>query len=1498
MKKNQFLIFLLFVAMTQMTFGQGINIFDIDTTNYPTIKAKFYAYDKDGNQARPSASELSITEDGVPRTITGVSCPASKPPIALSSVLVIDVSGSMKNSNINLAKVAATTWVNALPLGKSECAISSFDHSNYLNQDFTKDKTKLLAAINNLQANGGTDYDMAFLNPIAGGLLVSKKGKNKKVLVMLTDGQAPSPQTQAIINEANNQNCVIFCVALGMPAPQPLKDIANQTGGQYFENVTSVQEAEEVYRKILQSAQGGGPCDITWESDAQCLTERVNVQLTWNTVNSNSSYKQPTKAVASLKISPSFISFGKISNPTIKDTTITLSAINFDFIINDIKLKFGSTIFSIVNTSFPLTIPKNTSKTITLRCAPIDTSLNYASFEIETNLCPFYFSANGGYPGKKMSIQTLKLTHPNGGEIFAAGSDTIITWEGISPTDTVSLNYSIDSGKTWKTITKQAIGLKYEWKNIPLPTSTNCLIKVEQKDLKPNLDTANTGSLLYTLNGHKSELWHISWSPDGSRVATADRTGKIWDANTGQLLHTLNGHTGVIYPISWSPDGSKVATASGDNTSKIWDANTGQLLFTLNGHKDDVWHISWSPDGSRLATASRDSTGKIWDANTGLLLHTLNGHTEGLRLISWSPDGSRVATASNAGKIWDANTGQLLFTLNGHTNIVWHISWSPDGSRLATASYDRTGKIWDANTGQLLNTLTGHSDILINISWSPDGSRVATASGDRTGKIWDANSGQLLYTLNRHTGNVRHISWSPDGSRVATASDDNTGKIWDANTGQLLHTLNGHKDYVRHISWSPDGSKVATASIDRTGKIWEIDPNILQSDQSYNVFTIIAPSPLSQDIDMKECLVGNSKDSLITEFIMNKWSYPYRVDSVFFTGTDATAFSQVSGFPKFIVGTNSSKTVELRFKPNKVGLHQAKVHIVTQTETLIQNIIGTGFQPTIQIVNDFIDFGYIDVGLSKDTLQAITIKNISNVDIDIKNSYHSGPNDKDFSTLQGGGAFKLLAGTTAKLDMRFLPTSVGRTSGTLMFEHNGVGSPAVVQLFGAGVIPTVQVINNSIDFGKVKVGNEKDTLNVLSIKNIGKTSLEISNIYQNGPNLIDFSELNNLKNKILQPDEELKLDIKFKPTDFGKKIGSLIFEYDGEGSPAIVQLFGQGIIPIIQVITNSIDFGRVKVGIEKDTIQVVTIKNIGNMPLTINKIYQSGPDILDFLNLNNANTLIIQEDEELKLDIKFKPSKIGVLSSVINFEHDAAGNLAKVDIIGEGISSGVGGKALMKLDSIETKTSTIVEYPVKLTLSSDLIKSGASAVNFDVTYNNTLLYPIGNYSLTNENGYTTIKFVNVPLTTDPIQILQTLRFKTGLGNAIETPLTIGNFELIRTAEEVDITLFDGHLLLTDVCYNGGVRLLNPNSQITMSRISPNPVDSKITIDLTLIEIGKTEVAIYNLMGEKVKTIFSKDIIETGNISINSEISDLSNGQYVVIFTTPTYTERSNILILK
>jgi len=114
------------------------------------------------------------------------------------------------------------------------------------------------------------------------------------------------------------------------------------------------------------------------------------------------------------------------------------------------------------------------------------------------------------------------------------------------------------------------------------------------------------------------------------------------------------------------------------------------------------------------------------------------------------------------------------------------------------------------------------------------------------------------------------------------------------------------------------------------------------------------------------------------------------------------------------------------------------------------------------VLSDVIDFGALFVGVAKDILRAVTIKNIGNAPLSIIATRHAGPNDSDFSTLSGGGSFMLAQGDTARLDLRFLPSDVGRTSGRLLFEYNGVGSPATVQLFGEGTI-------NSLDTARTTV---------------------------------------------------------------------------------------------------------------------------------------------------------------------------------------------------------------------------------------------------------------------------------------------------------------------------------------------------------------------------------------------------------------------------------------------
>ena len=68
------------------------------------MKAKFYAFDKDGNQLHPNVSDFSISENGLPRTVLNVTCPNPKPQSPLSSVLVFDVSGSMTGGTFGYGK--------------------------------------------------------------------------------------------------------------------------------------------------------------------------------------------------------------------------------------------------------------------------------------------------------------------------------------------------------------------------------------------------------------------------------------------------------------------------------------------------------------------------------------------------------------------------------------------------------------------------------------------------------------------------------------------------------------------------------------------------------------------------------------------------------------------------------------------------------------------------------------------------------------------------------------------------------------------------------------------------------------------------------------------------------------------------------------------------------------------------------------------------------------------------------------------------------------------------------------------------------------------------------------------------------------------------------------------------------------------------------------------------------------------------------------------------
>ncbi len=82
----------------------------------------------------------------------------------------------------------------------------------------------------------------------------------------------------------------------------------------------------------------------------------------------------------------------------------------------------------------------------------------------------------------------------------------------------------------------------------------------------------------------------------------------------GTLLCTYRGHTIRVESVTWSPDGTRIASSGQDTTIQVWDAADGSHVFTYRGHTAAVYTVAWSPDGRRIASAGSDTTVQVWQA--------------------------------------------------------------------------------------------------------------------------------------------------------------------------------------------------------------------------------------------------------------------------------------------------------------------------------------------------------------------------------------------------------------------------------------------------------------------------------------------------------------------------------------------------------------------------------------------------------------------------------------------------------------------------------------------------------------------------------------------------------------------------------------------------------------------------------------------------------------------------------------------------------------------
>lgn len=1149
--------------------AQSIQVLPADATAFPAVSASVYSFDARGTVLRPTPAELTVNEFGKPCTILSVTCPPLPVRRAISSVLTMDISASMNDRvdgivKMDIAREAARVWIEDLSLGTSECALTTFDDMNYLMQDYTTDKNVLLGTVGNLIPNHGTDYDAGLLTPQAGALQISKAGKHEKVIVFLSDGLPwRDPNVDSIVAEAQRQGCKIYCVMVAMFAPQSMREISSRTGGKCFESIRSISEIQAVYRSILAEAQGIEPCKLTWQSSSSCIpsAREVTVGLAQTTAAGQTNYTPPANSASSLKVSPSTLYFyGKTPGSTY-DTTITLTAQNASYTVTSITSTNPA--FSITPTSF--TVSSGQSQVLTVHYTPSDSGYAWTKFEFINTVCPVFYFVSAGISGVSPSSTALLLTAPNGGEEFSVGSDTVISWSGISPNDTVTLDYSTTNGATWEIIAPKTSGGSYRWK-VPNTPSNQCLARVRQ---------FNT----------KRENWALQFKGnnlDESRTVALDASGNIYVAGSYKGTITI---------------GSFTLTASSS-------ATTDAFVAKIKPDKTVEWVQPIVSSGNDIVTSlATDYAGNIFATGVfaqktdigGKIVSEINNTALGeLFLIKFHSDGS-VEWATNAGSKYDDRGGHLTTDGSGNVYMVGGFNWDAKfGTTVISFTQDLQNNMYVAKY---------HSDGVME--WVKIVEKAGSNSEqgvccDRDGNIFITGRYEAptrFGTTTLYDGNIFLVKFTPDGSihwvnniggdifgdgRAVAADDDGniivTGSFTEKMIfGTLRFYSNGNEDIflakyrsTGSLDWATraGGSgrdKANSIALDGVGGIYIVGE--FQTEAGFDDQTINNTGG-----------AGGFNDVFLAKYFPNgKVEYVKQAGGVGADFCPSIASDRLGNIAMtgtfeykatFDTTTLSADTI--------INIINKDIYVWSSYQRELQSDVSDAVWSIIAPSPRWrdVDMGSVHVLTSRDSLVESLVSNRGTQAFKVNDIQIRGGDSSQFMLVSGLPPFSVPAGKGVNVEFRFTPTSQGLKQSQIVIITQG--DTLRMKIWGNGTLPSIQTVGNGrIDFGKVFVGKFKDTLRALTIRNSGTKTVVIDSIGLGLPNPTDFSILGVAAPISIPPDSSLTLDLRYTAASVGRTGCGLLFYYKDVGSPSVVQLSGEGILNTTSdTVTVSVDTAR------------------------------------------------------------------------------------------------------------------------------------------------------------------------------------------------------------------------------------------------------------------------------------------------------------------------------------
>ncbi len=322
------------------------------------------------------------------------------------------------------------------------------------------------------------------------------------------------------------------------------------------------------------------------------------------------------------------------------------------------------------------------------------------------------------------------------------------------------------------------------------------------------------------------------WSPDGTRIAFQGNDGifvvPALGGAPGRVVRSETATRGLgsgalteLWGLTWAPDGSRLAyTGASSGVSIVPVAGGASIQLTAQGLFASP---AWSPDGTRLAVASGNpgftfGTGYFGNVGSSSIWVMPIAGGAPLRITDdqslntspqWSPDGRALYWVSDRGGsrdiyrvTLDRRGGPATPPQRLTTGLDVHgISLASDGSHLAYSSFRTYSNIWSIAmprsgpvSAATARPVTSGSQTTEDVDVSPDG-RWLVFDSDRGGNpdlyTMPTGGGEALRLTTDSAGDFS-AAWSGDGRRIAFHSLRSGNRdIYTMNadgTGLVQHT--------------------------------------------------------------------------------------------------------------------------------------------------------------------------------------------------------------------------------------------------------------------------------------------------------------------------------------------------------------------------------------------------------------------------------------------------------------------------------------------------------------------------------------------------------------------------------------------------------------------------------------------------------------------------------------------------------------------------------------